>query len=367
MGRIPSDSLTQINCDVVVVGGGVAGTVAARTLSLLGIRVVLLDSSSGVRQKVGESLPAAARPMLHKLGLLNYFNDQIFLTNYGNLSCWGSKELRETDFIRDPYGCGYHLDRRLFEQALLYAAEDLGTVLIKEHVSSFIEMDDGIKVQAGKLNISAKWMINASGNSQFIAKKLSVSRQKDPLLFALYTWFDSDILDTRSVIEAVSSGWWYTAGLPNGKRILVFFTLPNQAKAILREENAFSLALKETMYIHQYCPLESVTRNQLEMIEATGGYSEKVFGHNWIAVGDAALSFDPISSQGIYNAIYTGLRGAEAIKAVLTDNDHKLLTKYGLRIKSIRYAYSNEVSRYYQQETRWRNKEFWQVQQVARI
>ncbi|WP_163464441.1 hypothetical protein, partial [Escherichia coli] len=64
----------------------------------------------------------------------------------------------------------------MFEQALLYAAEDLGTVLIKEHVSSFIEMDDGIKVQAGKLNISAKWMINASGNSQFIAKKLSVSR-----------------------------------------------------------------------------------------------------------------------------------------------------------------------------------------------
>ncbi|HEM8865895.1 TPA: hypothetical protein U2R11_003148 [Providencia stuartii] len=79
------------------------------------------------------------------------------------------------------------------------------------------------------------------------------------------------------------------------------------------------------------------------------------------------MSFDPISSQGIYNAIYTGLRGAEAIKAVLTDNDHKLLTKYGLRIKSIRDAYSNEVSRYYQQETRWRNKEFWQVQQVARI
>ena len=83
-------------------------------------------------------------------------------------------------------------------------------------------------------------------------------------------------------------------------------------------------------------------------------------------VGYAALSLDPLSSQGIYNVIYTGLRGAEAVKAALIANDRSLLIQYGERIKSIRAVYCSGASGYYQQEPRWAKQPFWIAHQNER-
>lgn len=366
MGQIQTRALTHIDCDAIVVGGGPAGAVAARVLSLSSKRVVLLDASNVNRQKIGESLVGAARPMLNKIGLLPWFEGQSTQENKGNLSSWGDGKLRETDFIRDPYGCGWHLDRQYFDQNLRNAAEDAGAIWVKQRLSSLTETDNSLSVQAGDLTISAQWLINASGTSQFVACQLGALRQKDSPLFAVHAWFECTSEDTRSVVEAAPSGWWYTAGLPNGQRIVSFFTLVPQAKAMIRDKSLFISALQETKYVAARCSLEKVLRNPIHLVEATGGYLEKAVSSRWIAVGDAAVSFDPLSSQGIYNAIYTGLRGAEAVKAVLTDNDRSLLLQYDERIQSIRDAYRREVSHYYRQEQRWPQNAFWKVHQAER-
>lgn len=366
MGQIQTNSLTHLHCDAVVVGAGPAGAVAARGLSLYGKQVVLLDASQTTRQKIGESLPGAARPILNKLGLLPWVEHLASLTNKGNLSSWGENKLRETDFIRDPYGCGWHLDRQRFDQNLRDAAVDSGTLLLRERLSSLSENDKGIHIQAGKFNISTQWMINASGSSPFVTGQLGAVRQKDAPLFAIYTWYESDDPDTRSVVEAAPSGWWYTAGLPDRKRVLAFFTLAELAKSLLRNKHHFISALKDTTYISKQAIQENISTTPLHIIEATAGYLKQAVSSHWIAVGDAAVSFDPLSSQGIYNAIYTGLRGAEAVNAVLNDNDRSLLFQYDNRIKSIRDAYRQEVSQYYRQEQRWPEELFWQVHQMGR-
>jgi len=366
MGQIQTNTLAQMHCDAVVVGGGPAGAVAARVLSLSGKQVVLLDASLVNRQKIGESLPGAARPILNKLGLLPWVDNPVSLTNKGNLSSWGEDKLRETDFIRDPYGCGWHLDRQHFDQSLRDAAVDSGTILVRERLSSLTETNNGLHIQAGGVNISTQWLINASGSSQFVASQLGIVRQKDSPLFAIYTWCKNDSRDTRSVVEAVPSGWWYTAGLPDGQRIVSFFTLAQQAKAMIRENSRFMSALKETKYVSKQCCLENMLANQMHITEATGGYLKKAVSSHWIAIGDAAVSFDPLSSQGIYNAIYTGLRGAEAVKAVLMNNDYSLLLQYDERIQSIRDAYRREVSNYYRQEKRWSKHAFWKTHQAER-
>ncbi|WP_299997095.1 tryptophan 7-halogenase [uncultured Cedecea sp.] len=366
MGQIQANTLTHMYCDAVIVGGGPAGAVAARELSLCGKQVVLLDASQTTRQKIGESLPGAARPMLDKLGLLPWVENAASLTNKGNLSSWGDDKLRETDFIRDPYGCGWHLDRQHFEQNLRNAAVDSGAFLLRERLSSLIENDEGIHIQAGEFNISTPWMINACGTSQFVASQLGAVRQKDAPLFAIYTWCESDSPDSRSTVEAAPSGWWYTAGLPDGKRVVAFFTLAQQAKALLRNKNHFISALKETTYISRHGVGEKIIAEPLHITEATASYLKKAVSEHWIAVGDAAVSFDPLSSQGIYNAIYTGLRGAEAVNTALNTNDHSLLSQYNERIKSIRDAYRREVSQYYRQEQRWSRHRFWQIHQADR-
>lgn len=367
MGKFQTSTLIDIDCDAVIVGGGPAGAVAARVLSLSGKQALLLDVSHVNRQKIGESLPGAARPILNKLGLLPWVDNPVSLTNRGNLSSWGEDNLRETNFIRDPYGCGWHLDRQHFDKKLRDAAENAGTLLVRERLSSLTNTDDGIYIQAGDYRISTKWLINASGSSSFVASQLGTVRQKDPSLYAIYTWCESDIKDTRSVVEATPSGWWYTAGLPNKKRVVAFFTLAQQAKNMLRETNCFTVALRETKYISERCSLAKISPESLHIIEATGGYLKHAVGSHWIAVGDAAVSFDPLSSQGIYNAIYTGLRGAEAVNAVLMDNDRTLLQQYDERIKSIRDTYRREVSNYYRQEQRWSEHAFWQIHQAERV
>ncbi|WP_224558087.1 tryptophan 7-halogenase [Pectobacterium versatile] len=367
MGKIPSHTIIPVTCDVLVIGAGPAGSVASRLLSLAGIRVVLLDNVNITRQKIGESLPGAARPMLHRLGLIPWVEKSAPLTNSGNLSCWGGEQLTATDFIRDPYGCGWHLDRQRFDQNLRDAAEDAGALIVNARLSSLSETHDGMKAQVGEQTITANWVIDASGKSGTIASTLGNSRLKDPPLFALYTWCSNGNVDTRSVVEAAPTGWWYTAGLPDGHRVVAFFTLPSEAKNMWREKQSFTSVLQSTTHVQHWCPPELTSSSRLQIIDATASYLHNVFGSRWIAVGDAALSLDPLSSQGIYNAIYTGLRGAEAVQAVLVNNDRSLLVQYGDRIASIRAAFRDEVSRYYQQEKRWVEKPFWKAHQSERL
>ncbi|MEO1084046.1 MAG: hypothetical protein AAFY88_07375, partial [Acidobacteriota bacterium] len=71
-----------------------------------------------------------------------------------------------------------------------------------------------------------------------------------------------------------------------------------------------------------------------------------------------ALSFDPISSQGLFNALYTGLRGAEALAARLA-GDGGLLAAYCARLESVRKAYRHHFQVYYGQERRWAGRPFW--------
>jgi flavin-dependent dehydrogenase len=85
---------------------------------------------------------------------------------------------------------------------------------------------------------------------------------------------------------------------------------------------------------------------------------EQFGGKNWIAIGDAALAFDPISSQGIFNALYTGLRGAQAIIASFKGHQ-TLIEEYFNQLNQIRITYLKNMKYFYSLEQRWKNQEFW--------
>src|SRR5262249_57216327 len=76
--------------------------------------------------KVGESLPPGALPLLHELRVLERFVAAGHLASYGNQSAWGSDQLQSTDFIRDPNGIGWHLNRPVFDSILPDVALESG-------------------------------------------------------------------------------------------------------------------------------------------------------------------------------------------------------------------------------------------------
>jgi flavin-dependent dehydrogenase len=87
-------------------------------------------------------------------------------------------------------------------------------------------------------------------------------------------------------------------------------------------------------------------------------------GCAWFAVGDAAMTFDPLSGQGLLNALFTGLAAAEAVDRQLRGWDDAL-PGYLQTLAGIEAAYRRHLRTWYQGETRWPNAPFWQRRHSA--
>jgi flavin-dependent dehydrogenase len=93
-------------------------------------RVVLVERRSEIAPRIGESLVPAARRLLTDMGMLNSFLAENHAQWHGNQIVWGGPERREVDFLRDPDGHGWHLDRARFEQWLRAAATARGAEML---------------------------------------------------------------------------------------------------------------------------------------------------------------------------------------------------------------------------------------------
>ena len=110
----------------LVIGGGPAGSAAGITLSRFGYRVVLAERTSGRDFKIGESLSPSAKPLLSQLGISESMLSSTHIPCFGNVSLWGDSRLASAEFIKSPYGHGYHLDRAAFDCQLRAAANQAG-------------------------------------------------------------------------------------------------------------------------------------------------------------------------------------------------------------------------------------------------
>jgi flavin-dependent dehydrogenase len=85
---------------------------------------------------------------------------------------------------------------------------------------------------------------------------------------------------------------------------------------------------------------------------------DRVGGAGWAAVGDAAISFDPLSSQGVLTALFTGLRAAQAVDRALA-GDPAAIDEYSRRVGEIDRAYRHHRDACYAAEARWPDRPFW--------
>ncbi len=351
--------------DVVIVGGGPAGAVTALRLAQAGRSVLLIDRARSLQRKVGESLPGSARPLLRHLGLLKVVENGPHLISYGNVSYWGSEEIQQHDFIRDPNGLGWHLDRSRFDEDLRTAAREAGADFLNTTVEDFTATDFGWRLRAGRQSFDAKWIVDATGRVALIARQLGAIRKKDDNMMALYAFAQpkQGDLDTRTLIESTKQGWWYTAQLPDMARVVAFHSESTHIGEMMRSPVGWQNQLGKTVHI-QKAIRQAPLITEVRCTEATGARLDQFAGRNWIATGDAALSFDPLSSQGIFNSLYTGMKAADAVHQSL-GGESSAIGEYIVSLERIRSAYLNHRLLYYSVEQRWTNQPFWKQRAFA--
>jgi flavin-dependent dehydrogenase len=352
-----------IRCDALVAGAGPAGALAALELTRAGLDVVVADGSDLTDPKVGESLPGVGLRLLRSLGLDDTEFGTVHRRIGGNLSCWSSEELDATDFLCDPDGPGWRLSRRRFDAYLLTAAVSAGARHYPCDVAGVVRNRGTWEshTKSGETFVS-HWLVEATGRSSSIARRLGVKRIRDEGLVALCGFGSprpGERFD-RTLIEAVPEGWWYGAALPEGEAVLVWHVRPRDARSARWD---WLHALDRTQLIKEFFP-RSGFGEHLSIAEAGGSCLQRFHGTNWIACGDAAIAFDPLSSQGVYTAMYSGLTAARAIVASEA-GDASALPNYACRLAGIRRVYRARLASIYGLVKRWTDAPFWSGQRSA--
>ncbi|HEX3127744.1 MAG TPA: tryptophan 7-halogenase [Thermoanaerobaculia bacterium] len=349
--------------DVVIVGGGPAGSAAGLSLRshAPGLSVVQIEASAYAVPRIGETLPPQSRRLLEHLGVWETFRNQGHEPVAGTAAVWGAPLVQENDFLFTRHGDGWHLDRTAFDAMLAGEAGRRGVQRVEGRVI------DAAREQGGwRLSLSngpgfrARFLIDATGSSATLARKFGARFVATDRLTGFVRFFeDRNGNDPRSLVEAFEDGWWYTAGLPGGKRIAACMTDADLARRLrLSDPESWSRRLDDAEQVRARLQ-EARPQGDVVVRAAHSRRLDRAAGEGWLAVGDAASVFDPLSSSGITKALRSGIFASYAIGDLLVKGDGRSLERYRRYSQDEFESYTRVRARYYSEERRWPESDFW--------
>jgi flavin-dependent dehydrogenase len=293
----------------------------------------------------------------------------------GTISAWETEETNEQDFIFNPYGNGWHLDRSRFDSMLVDEGRRRGIMVESDSqvvrcsllANNIWHVD--VKSKGIVSHLEAKWIVDATGRSSWMARHLEIGRCVYDQLVGIFQFWHSDptgLSDPRLLVEAVERGWWYLAPLPKGRFTVAYMTDLDLLPSPPRDLTQFwERKICETRHIEQFLS-NAVSCSPIASIVANSYCLERVGGQNWLAVGDAAMAWDPLSSQGITNALMTGILAAHAIAEARSERTSDF-SRYEAAIARDFSEYRRLRSHFYRQARRWPQSPFWKRRQLARL
>ena len=344
-------------------GGGPAGSAVAIDLCRRGFQVALIDAAriehSGYDDfRVGETLPPEIRVSLTKLGVWEQFLATDRLESYGIQTAWETPVARNHDFLFNPYGCGWHVDRARFDAMLACAAARAGAELFTAARITGVDREaDGrwlldVVQEGTRRTLFGGMLVEATGRKAYIARKLGCRARVVDRLIGAVALLPRRETTQGTLIEAVEDGWWYSAPVPGDRMVFAYMT-----DSDLWKKSAWRDLLKSA-------PLTGERAGAIEMlspirlVSAASVLRQPVHGPNWIATGDAALAFDPLSGLGVHKAIETGLRSSAAI-ARHFEGDSEAMAQYeDWSIEGFR-SYLSVRRQFYGTVERWPGSLFW--------
>ena len=324
-------------CDVLVIGGGPAGSTAAALLAERGYSVVLLEKAHHPRFHIGESLLPANLPLLEKLGVESEVA-AIGMEKWGIefVSPWHDERtlLEFAQAWDKSMPMSYQVRRSDFDHILIRNAARKGAEVIEGccvRDVSFLAEDAGANVAAvDEDGVARHWnariVLDASGRDTFLANKLGAKRKnKEHNSSALYGHFENaerlpGKLEGNITIFWFEHGWFWLIPLSDGATSIGAVCWPHYLKTRPKTRSLVDFFL-DTIAL---CPqlAERVKNAKLiSDVEATGNYSYSTThaqGPGYLLLGDAFAFIDPVFSSGVYLAMNSAFVGADLVDARLS-------------------------------------------------
>jgi len=367
--------------DVVVVGGGPAGTTCGHLLAKKGHKVLIVEKEEHPRFRIGESLLPHSTKVWDELGLFDVFENGPYARKYGAWFDFADGAEPEYFYfgLDNPKrgDWAWNVERSWFDQILWNAAMDAGaqgvqnTEVTRFHVdgegaSARISGVDLTTADGQAKTVTARLTIDASGRLSLIGKLLGL-RTPDPRLnmVAMYAHYEGSTLvtgkDAGTIgIIALADGWAWAIPFADGK-ISVGFVVRNTAFAARVKgrtpDDVFLDYVAETPAVHDRLGPDAVLSRAVETTANFSFRCSAVAGDGWVLAGDAGAFVDPVFSSGVHLAM-------EGSRRLARDADRALRKGSGLVPASAfgRYrraqqralkVFTRFIYKWYEDEYRW--------------
>jgi flavin-dependent dehydrogenase len=332
-----------------------------------GIAAIVIERSAYDDLRIGEHLQPAGVLQLRAMSSNSGLPLDGHFASAGVVAYWGSETPSHMDYFLHAGQHGLNLSRPRFDAELARACESSGVTVQRSAsllcaVRKTLTWDVEIVVGGTVRSVSASIIVDATGRAAKFARRQGArvrAHDRQIAVVALGNGSSGGMSHTRSTIEAAEFGWWYSASLGPAGSICMLFTdddlLPRGPKFNLYAW-WFNQISRTTQLPYRFGASEPSPR--LVVRSAKSQHIDVAFGNGWLAVGDAAMAVDPLSSQGIANALDHGKRAASSIAAHFS-GDGSSLESFARQLQIEYAAYRTKRARYYRLEMRWPQSMFW--------
>lgn len=321
-----------IECDVLVVGGGPAGSTVSTLMQRRGLKVLQLEKDHHPRFHIGESLLPANMPILEELGVLEE------VRSIGVLKL-GADFPEEGDRYY-TYRFGFSLGKTP-PYAFQVKREDYDQILFRNAQRNGVDAREGVKVDkveiqpdrsciaqatvetGEKLTIKSRYLVDASGRDTLLGNALKIKVKNDKhqsaAIFAHFKGVARRPGDEAGNISIYrfDYGWSWFIPLSDGLMSIGCVCFPEYLK---KRKGRTAEFLLETLKQMPGAAERTVDAEIVGETRVTGNYSytcSRMSGPGYIMVGDAFAFVDPVFSSGVYLAMHSGKHAAELVDQIL--------------------------------------------------
>ena len=330
------EKLQRRECDVLVIGGGPAGSTVAPMLAEKGYKVVMLEKAHHPRFHIGESLLPANLPLFERMGIGDEVK-AIGMVKPGAEFVSPHHDMPQVFQFADAWDksmpTAYQVKRAEFDEILIRNAARKGVEVHEGCKAKAVDFlpDDTATVRAvdddgRESEWHARFVVDASGRDTFLANRFQIKlRNPKHNSSAVYGHFtnarrNDGEAEGNITIFWFDHGWFWFIPMMNDTTSIGMVTWPYHMKT--KGERSLEQFLMDGIAMCPALAMRLADARLVTEVEATGNFSyvsERNHGKNYVMLGDAYAFIDPVFSSGVLLAMNSGIIASEAIDTCLNN------------------------------------------------